>query len=240
MPALTLGKIPAAAIRKAVLESPRFKAALSRASKAIRKQMKSAFLRGFRRTLFYKGLLYRGPTEDSVSAQLGFGGEGETSAGSAIRLIETLFNQLVSNTENKIRRRGREIFLDVNTGDIEEAMANESRGSYKSVNAKGKRSTVPWLKWAIEGGGVTGYGIHFLTAGEANRKYKKASRSGYAVMVKPTFGKQKAAGLSWSIDDYDRFAETENFVQDIFNDEAFQKDVNDILVGAITRELKNV
>lgn len=238
MPTLTLGKIPSDAVRKAVLESPRFRAALLRASSQIRKDLRSAFLRGFRRTLLYKGMLYRGPSEDSVAAQLGFGGSGESySAGTAIRLIESMFNDLVSNSQNKIKRTGREIYLNVDVGDVETAMANDPRGQYTS-EASG--SAIPWLRWLIEGGGIQGYGIHFLTGGEKNRKYKKYSRSGYAIMVEPSFGKQKSAGLSWSIDDYDRFAETENFVQDILNDDVFKQDVQDIIIGAIKQELKNV
>lgn len=239
MAKIILGNLPSEKIKAAVLRSPRLTAAIKRASITIRKNLKSAFLRGFRRTLLYKGMLYRGPSETSVPAQLGFGGTGESySAGTAIELITSMFNDLVGNADNKIRRSGRELFLDVNIEDVEAAMANDSRGAYVSENNAGESHTVPWLKWLIEGGTVNGFNILFLS-GEKGRKYREYSRSGYAIMVEPTF-KQQRGTFSWSIDDYDRFAETENFVQDILEDPSFQKDVEDIIIGAITQELRNV
>jgi hypothetical protein len=223
MTSIRLGKLNTSAVASEIFADKTFQAELRAGLDAARGRIGKATVRAFNRTQVGKGLstnAYNGDSESDIKAHLGFDNSTGNDAAEAIREViqEALKVAPFRKDRNVIRIR---VSYD-NLGDF--IKENSQFVSYTSDGGE-----VNWLEWLIDGGGVS-YAILFST----NGKFTSISRSERAIMV------TKTRLPPWDIDDYGRFAENGTFIEDIFNDERWREDVQEILDKEVVKALGRI
>lgn len=220
MISIKLGKIRGDEITNVLMADKGFQAALRDALAESKRRIGAATVRAFRRTNVGRGLMtgsFNGNPEMDVKAHLGFDDAEATVAYEAIAEV------LQQALEIAPLRKDRSVIrIRVSYTDLDDyVLDNASFVSYASDGGE-----VNWLQWLIKGGDTIGFGIVF---GD-----KATSRSERAVMVKVKNGPE------WDISDYGKFAENDNFIVDIFLDERWQEDVQEILDNSVIKALRKI
>lgn len=224
MATIRLGKINASELTSAVLADKTFQAALREALSVAKVRIGKATVASFKRTTAGRGLrtgVFDGKPELDIKAHLGF---DDTRAKKAYDAIEEVLQKALEIAP--LRKDRNAIRIRVSYTNLEDyILENSTDVTYPNDGASGGQ--IEWLQWLLKGGGTVGFAIAF---GDE----MGGSRSGRAVMVKSKDAED------WDIADYGNFADGDNFVVDIFTDERWQEDVQDILDKSVVRALRNI
>lgn len=197
-----------------------FPGMLRRAAEAARPELIQALLEAFRRTIAIKGIFGENAGNEEEDAQAHLGLTDDMAQGALEEISEAIEETLEFSA---ITVRSGKVGFNITFNELTSAIAGISSGSYVSDSKSGS-FTIPWMDWLLNGGSVDA-SIIFDDSEE--------SRSGRAVMLeKNPFG-------SWDVDDYERFAENENFVIDALEDETWKSESFEIMVRYIEEEIDN-
>ena len=206
---------------KKVVQNKIFPKVLRAAIKGSKKKLIDAFMEAIGRTMALRGIFdeYSGDLDKDVRAHLGLDEDIQSRIHGEIH--EAVRQSLVSTD---VMKRGRYIGFDIVFENLIELIGGIPSGTYDSINKEGDSTSIPWMDWLLRGGGVSAS----IMFSEELDDFQ--SRSGRAIML------EKAPFGAWDIDDYDKFAENDNFVFDALEDTQFVEDAYNIIVTAIANQ----